>query len=157
LSVLSSSFRHEMKSMKISPLGNIYFRFCHNAALMGIFIVRRRWSSGAGRGAARSSFPKVQLWEARIDARSTPWQGGLAPVKGGARRRISSTAPGAAESLLPGPLEAIMAKPTCKAESRWKYWREENPKASKDKFRRWAKMMMTRARRRFLKVIEPVI
>lgn len=46
-----------------------------------------------------------------------------------------------------------MTKPTCKAESHWKYWRQENPKANIDKFTRWAKKQMTRARRRFLKII----
>lgn len=45
-------------------------------------------------------------------------------------------------------------KPKCKAEARWKYWREENPKANIDKFSRWAKQQMRRARRRFEKQIK---
>lgn len=46
-----------------------------------------------------------------------------------------------------------MAKPFCKSEANWKYWREENPKSHRDKFSQWAKKQMNRARRRFLKLI----
>ena len=46
-----------------------------------------------------------------------------------------------------------MAKPICKSEARWKYWREENPKPNIDKFQKYAKKMMVRARRRFQKKI----
>lgn len=41
-------------------------------------------------------------------------------------------------------------RPKSKSESRWKYWREENRKKNIDKFQKWAKKMMKRARRRFL-------
>lgn len=42
-------------------------------------------------------------------------------------------------------------KPKCKAEARWKYWREENHKENINKFSKWAKKQMNRARRRFNK------
>ncbi len=44
-------------------------------------------------------------------------------------------------------------KPICKAEARWKYWREENPNNKRriDKFTRFAKRQMKAARRRYLK------
>jgi len=41
-------------------------------------------------------------------------------------------------------------KPVCKAEARWLYWRIENPN-QKDKFSKWAKKQMTKARRRLYK------
>ena len=46
-------------------------------------------------------------------------------------------------------------KPKCKAETKWKYWREENCQGSNlDKFTKWAKIQMNRARRRFNKQIQ---
>jgi len=39
-------------------------------------------------------------------------------------------------------------RPVSKAESRWLFWRCENPKERRDKFKTWAKRMMTKARRR---------
>ncbi len=44
-----------------------------------------------------------------------------------------------------------MTKPLCKAETKWIYWREENPKANIDKFSKWAKKQMNKARRRYFK------
>jgi len=48
-----------------------------------------------------------------------------------------------------------MAKPICKAESRWSYWRIEGSMLRRgdkaDKFVKWAKKQMSRAKRRFLK------
>ena len=48
-----------------------------------------------------------------------------------------------------------MAKPICKSESRWAYWRKEAHEIHRgcnpDKFVRWAKRQMAKARRRFLK------
>jgi len=43
-----------------------------------------------------------------------------------------------------------MTHPKCKAEARWKYWREENCLFCKGKFAQYAKKMMKKARRRFL-------
>lgn len=40
-------------------------------------------------------------------------------------------------------------RPKCKAEAKWKYWREENPKPKRDRFSQWAKRMMRKSRRRF--------
>lgn len=45
-------------------------------------------------------------------------------------------------------------KPLCKGEGKWKYWREENPRDKGCGFKTWAKKMMKRAVRRFLKKIE---
>jgi hypothetical protein len=45
-------------------------------------------------------------------------------------------------------------KPKSKAEARWKYWREENPKKHQDRFSTWAKKMMKRAQRRWFKKIQ---
>jgi hypothetical protein len=39
-------------------------------------------------------------------------------------------------------------KPVSKAESRWLYWRSENPRERRDGFTVWAKKMMAKARRR---------
>ena len=46
-------------------------------------------------------------------------------------------------------------KPSCKAESRWLYWRTENPKNHRDRFSQWAKKQMVKARRRHYKNICP--
>lgn len=42
-------------------------------------------------------------------------------------------------------------KPICESEARWLYWRKENPKERRDKFKQWAKKQMVKARRRFYK------
>jgi hypothetical protein len=42
-------------------------------------------------------------------------------------------------------------KPVNKEESRWQYWRNENPKEHRDRFKTWAKKMMAKARRRYYK------
>lgn len=45
-----------------------------------------------------------------------------------------------------------MSRPICKGESRWSYWRKEAHSLGKhDKFTRWAKRQMAKARRRFAK------
>ena len=44
-----------------------------------------------------------------------------------------------------------MSKPTSKAESKWLFWRTENPRHTTKKkrgFGKWAKNMMNRAKRR---------
>lgn len=50
-------------------------------------------------------------------------------------------------------------KPICKAEARWKFWREENRawnEYNSDKFIPWVKKQMRRARRRYLRGTEKV-
>ena len=44
-----------------------------------------------------------------------------------------------------------MAKPICKSEARWKYWRDDGRWGIGDRFSRWAKRMMVKARRRYIK------
>lgn len=47
-----------------------------------------------------------------------------------------------------------MAKPICKAEGRWAWWRWEagQSKRPSNGFPKWAKRLMAKARRRYLKV-----
>jgi len=46
-------------------------------------------------------------------------------------------------------------KPKSKGETKWSYWREEMPRDNNsDKFQKWAKTQMVRARRRYNKIIK---
>lgn len=46
---------------------------------------------------------------------------------------------------------SLSMKPVSKSESRWLFWRTENPKHTRDRFQTWAKHMMAKARRRHSK------